>query len=289
MKKVFANKTTILITIIAFILIVILTLVGFNYRQAVFASALVTEHYAGTEYSTNNITGENYDIRINHKVRITDDFCDKTVIVTLRQAYSVPNNTLTLPSVTDSDNRNSFYYSMIEYITDLTYFTYDALVAHNFTNRRFNQIFELRLREAGKRNVLDAIYYLEQLDKVLAAEPSFICYSVTHFESEMLDSIIASSATIASSNNFWGLNRINVTGAHAIATNKGAGVYVGVMENGVLNHASLENRNFPGNIPSGTIYGTHPLRVAGVIAGVNSGVAPRANMYRFIGEVGEHL
>jgi len=281
------KKQILFIATAAFLLVATFMLIGFaSYNQT--ASAYAKDYITETEYSIDSVTGESYDIRINRTVCITENFCDSTIIVTLRRAYSVPNSDLLLPTTnvlaTANSHSSGFCYSMIYSIEDLTYFTSEALAMDILSSRslpkgnaNFNQIFALQLREAGKQNVLDAIYHLEQLDKVLAAEPSFTSHGVVALcDSVQQDSVVKSLANTFTQGDFWGLNRVNVAGAHRIASTKGAGIYVGVMDRGgVLNHASLGSRNQATNIFA---WNRHPLQVAGVIAGANSGVAPRANI-----------
>jgi len=224
----------------------------------------VIEENFGKEYTrVTSGSGESFkrDIRFNRTFSIDEDFCDVTIIVTLKHAHSIPNNTFR----TSDFNVDSRPGAMFEQIEDLTHFT-DSNMIRNFSNPTseeryflsFNQILSLKLKESGKDNVLSVIKELEKLDKVLAAEPSFNWEPVTN------------------STGLWGLDRIDVTNAWSVAGN-GAGVVVGVMEGGVLPHTSLGNRLLQGNIaPSSN--DDHGIGVAGIIAGATSGVARGASI-----------
>ncbi|MCL2850974.1 MAG: S8 family serine peptidase [Firmicutes bacterium] len=228
----------------------------------------------GKEY-TRVITrgGETFerDIRFDRTFSIDEDFCDETIIVTLRSAYSIPNNSFSADDFSvNSRQRSSVMFADVE---DLTYFT-DSRMKNKFLNSAtaternfsaeerhfssFNQILSLRLVDSGKDNVLASIEELETLDKVLAAEPSFNWVPVTN------------------ATGHWGLDRINVTDAWSIAGN-GAGIRVGVMEGGVLPHTSLGNRLLQGNIAPNP-NDAHGISVAGIIAGSISGVARGASI-----------
>ena len=277
--------------IVAFATIMVICFLTLLMTAFVNTDILITEAYSANrhikylgrgyqiEYSLDASSGERIDIRVNRTICIAEDFCDRTIIVTLRESFSFPNNTLNihdfaLPQMFVSERATLSLTNIFGAVEDLTYFTncssIMALSTKSFSEsnkqQSFNQILSLELNEPGKQNVLNAIALLEQLDKVLAAEPSFYDSEVTtHSELHSFESFSLGEQ-------WWGLDRLRAAEVWGIT--RGQGVRVGIMDSGVFAHTSFGTRLLPGNSPTPTdLHGTH---VAGTVAGVSSGIAPNA-------------
>jgi hypothetical protein len=173
-----------------------------------------------------------------HIPTLNDDFADNRVIVTLRQAYSDVNKPIDMERFrTTVSNR-----SVIETIEDLTYMINPYMI----TNRAsFAQILSIELRENCKENVLRVIEELEQLDKVLAAEPDYNFIPV-HDSWTPTDPMFNQQWGLRGTNGIqaqqaWGIERGNTT------------IRVGVMESGFqANHEDLQGNTLtlPGQCSS---------------------------------------
>ena len=246
--------------------IITLALMSFiNFSTGTYAYAFTEQRHSmqrygySIEYSIDRTTGDIFDTRVNRTICISENFCDRAVIVTIRQAYSA-----------DIFNLQDFNRS--------SHISFDAIIEHTYNTRnaaiKFNQILSLQLSIPSKQAVLDAIYQLEQLDKVLAAEPKFFN---AYINTPNIDGRSQNAEQSNSSGDLWGLERINAFDAQYLAYSHGKGVKIGFIDGGqVRQHTSLGERNLPGNYSGFYNFDPHPLQVAGVAAGADTGVAPQA-------------
>ena len=284
MKNITLKNAKIIGFLASIIMLTVISITVITTQVAFTANAQTLELYEtrrfdrelGMEYTqiiSRNGEQMKRDIRFRREFSVDQDFCDQTVIVTLRNAHSTPNNVFgrydfsTQPIGYSLDGMNVRGTLFVD-VEDLTYLTaegeafWQETLGEDYDLLNFNQILSLQLRDRGKENVLRAISELEQLDKVLAAEPSF-----------NLEPVVDNTG-------LWGLDWINTAEARNIATAQGTGIIVGVMEGGVLPHAELGNRLVEGNIatPPNNADNNHGVHVAGTIAGTTTGVAPNASI-----------
>ncbi|MDE6201733.1 MAG: S8 family serine peptidase [Clostridiales bacterium] len=217
---------------------------------------------------------------------LEDDFEDNKIIVTLTRNFSKVNKAIdkqifstkhinpSLNSDTDSQNDSAISTNdiIIKSIEDLTYFSNPSVLSNNVG---FNQILSIELQEHNKQKVLDAISELEELDFVLAAEPSYNYIAVDNYE--LPDDTYFSEQWALDNGNensiqlSWNITQDSSTPM----------IKVGIFETSVQsNHPDL--RVIPGNfIPSNegasAKHGTHVAGIIGAITNNNlgiSGIAP---------------
>ena len=219
-----------------------------------------------------------------HVPTLNDNFVNNRVIVTLRQEYSDVNreidmqvfrtaNIMTARCIAEYELSHQDIRSLdriiIESVRDLMYITNPDVIIDR-TN--WTQILSIELRENCKKNVLRVIKELEQLDKVLAAEPDFLWEAVDLTAPNDPDPFFYRQ---------WGLNGpfgIQAESAWAITTGAtNPRIRVGIFETGIADHPDL--RVIPGNMESGPVatgaqdHGTHVGGIIGAITGNGTGIA----------------
>ncbi|MDE6029187.1 MAG: S8 family serine peptidase [Clostridiales bacterium] len=263
-------KNTIKKNRIYFALIVVL------FIMTSFTLFFIISPKATTAYADTNVDIINYE---RYLPTSKDDFEDNKIIVTLKRNYSKVNqvidkqmfSTKHIRSSSNSyiDSQNDFTISsndiIIKTIEDLTYFTNPSILSNNVG---FNQILSIELQEHNKQNVLDAISELEELDCVLAAEPSYNYIAV--------DDGIPNDTFFSEQ---WALNNENESSIQPYwnITQNNPTIKIGIFEHSVQsNHPDLHV--VPGNfIPSNegarAYHGTHVAGIIGAITNNNLGIA----------------
>jgi len=289
MKKIVANNTKIFIALLITLFIVVS--ISFFIANMPRVNAIAYSDYI---YMSNTVLRERRVHTIN------DDFADNRVIVTLRPSHSAINRSIDLSSFrtsnvisaecltkysTSQQNRNFTNSIIIDSAQDLTYLSNPSVI----TNRRdFSQILKIELREHCKENVLRVIYELEQLDKVLAAEPDLRVRAVN----------LSSNSTPNDPLFYrqWGLHGeygINIENAWGITTgNTDPLIRVGLFESGIwAEHPDLQGRVIEGNLtpdPSNHEHGTNVAGVLGAIADNGEGIAGVAPVEMALLDAGHH-
>jgi len=219
---------------------------------------------------------------------------DYYITVTLRRSHSLVNQSFSASDfvVQYEGGRSSFF----ESVESLNNSSNRPQRIHSEGDKGFNQIIRLRLSEGGRENVLHAINELNQLNKVLAAEPVMLgVYAISDtVEDELLSPnlilppgprpphLFPDLPTTPNDplfNRQWGLSRINIADAWRI-TRGSRNVRVGIMEGGVQDHPDL-NANLlrlRGSYTATSVHGTQVAGVVGAVQNNNEGIAGVGNV-----------
>lgn len=146
----------------------------------------------------------------------------------------------------------------------------DVYLKNNYSD--YHQIVEIKLKDTGKQNVLDAIRELEKRDDVLVAEPNYIM----HLDS----STVVPNDTRYSEQ--WAINKIDLPLAWNLTTGSST-VDVGILDTGIkADHPDLADnidqtlsKSFIDDYPFVDEYGhgTHVAGIVGAIGNNNTGIA----------------
>lgn len=247
--------------------------------------------YCATEIYNNEVVNDDgiYELEKEQKIycdaTLEDNFRDDSVLVMFNNDTSLKLNTFSkvdfssvnATSVNDitqykidsikkqciSISREGKKLSASEKVLDNQVFNEDLRKEYS----KFHQIVEVKLKNKGKQEVLDAIHELEKREDVLVAEPNYII---------QLDS----SSTVPNDpgvNSQWAVNKINLPGAWNLTTGSKT-VSVAVLDTGIkASHPDLE-ANIDTSLSKSFIDGYSPLtdeyrhgtHVAGIIGAVGN-------------------
>ena len=220
------------------------------------------------------------DQKVYSKATLDDKFADDTVVIELNteESFKFKNYTFAdFPEV---------HLSSIEDVNNnATRIVQEQITAENIgissvrdrliDNESYRRIITLKLEEAGKEKVLEAIKLLEKRDDIISASPDYIYY----FRALPNDQSFTDSSFIAIHGTQWGLNgttwNIGASTTWNITTGSSE-VIVGIIDTGIrATHQDLVNRvdiglsrdftqsNPVGHNPVDT--NGHGTRVAGIV------------------------
>lgn len=252
--------------------------------------------YCATEIYNNEVVNDDgiYELEKEQKIycdaTLEDNFRDDSVLVMFNNDTSLKLNTFSkvdfssvnATSVNDitqykidsikkqciSISREGKKLSASEKVLDNQVFNEDLRKEYS----KFHQIVEVKLKNKGKQEVLDAIHELEKREDVLVAEPNYII---------QLDS----SSTVPNDpgvNSQWAVNKINLPGAWNLTTGSKT-VSVAVLDTGIkAAHPDLEanidtslSKSFVDTSPltDEVGHGTHVAGIIGAVGDNNRGMA----------------